>query len=112
MSHWKTIAELLQSPVISLDILSFVNQHNLITFSSRNHQIMGFIDSLLYPSFEISYRETASSLPSVKSLYRLLKLANVERSIIRVSIKTAFSEQDLNAVLQVLDNQLLTETHP
>ena len=112
MYHWKTIAELLQSPVISSDIFSFVNQHNIITFSSKNNRVMGFIDSLLYPSFDISYRETASPLPSVKSLYRLLKLADVERSIIRVSIKTAFSEQDLNAVLQVLDNQLLIETHP
>ena len=97
---------------ISPDIFSFVNQHNLITYSSRNTQIMGFIDSLLYPSFDISYRETASPLPCVKSLYRLLKLANVERSITRVSIKIAFSEQDLKAVLQVLDNQLLIETHP
>lgn len=112
ISDWKTVAELIQSPVISPDILSFVNQHNLITYSSRNTQIMGFIDSLLYPSFDISYRETASPLPCVKSLYRLLKLANVERSITRVSIKIAFSEQDLKAVLQVLDNQLLIETHP
>lgn len=103
---WKEIAELIKSPVLSRDILSFVNKHNLIAFSSRKSIVLGILSSLIFPSSISVYRKKNRSLPYVKGLYRLLKLSNVEKSVIRISIKTSFNEQNLKAIVKVLNNEV------
>jgi len=105
IDEWKNIAELIQSPVISRDVFSFVKKHNLISFSSKRKLILGIIGSLIFPPY-ISYRENNQSLPHVKSLYRLLKLADVDKTFIRTLVKITFTEQNVVEVLRFLDRQL------
>ena len=107
---WKEIAGLIKSPALSRDVFSFVNKHNLTVFSSRHSIVVGVLSSLLFPSSIIFYRKKNRSLPYVKGLYRLLKLANVEKSVIRSSIKTSFNEQKLDTIFKVLNNQVITES--
>ena len=73
---WSMIAKLIQSPNISQAIYSFVKRHNIVSFSSKNMIIAGFMHSLMF-SPSISYCKNLKSVTEVKILYRLLKLANV-----------------------------------
>lgn len=108
IDDWRNIAELIHSPVISRDVFSFVKKHNLITFSSKRQLILGIIGSLIFPPY-ISYQKNNQSLPYVKSLYRLLKLADVDKIAIRTLVEKTFTEQNLVEVLRFLDRQLHKE---
>ncbi len=101
---WNIIADLIQSPAISQDIFSFVNRHNIVNFSSKNNLILGFMNSLMFPPY-ISYCNNLKPMLEVKILYRFLKLANVEKSIIRDLIKITITQQNKKAIVRFLENQ-------
>ena len=105
---WSIIANLIQSPIISQDIYSFVKRHNIVSFSSKNMIILGFMHSLMFPPY-ISYCKNLKSVTEVKILYRLLKLVNVEKSIIRDLIKTTVIQQNKEAIVYFLNNQIQEE---
>lgn len=106
---WKLIAELILTPPISRDVFSFVNKNDLLDFSSRTKLLKGIWYTLVSPQFARQYREKDPPLPYVKGLYRLLQLANVEKFVIRVLIKTSFNERNLEAIVKFLEDQDLTE---
>ena len=101
---WKLIGKLILNPVISRDVFSFVNKNNLVDFSSRKKLSKGIQYTLLSSEFAAQCREKDPPLLYVKSLYRLLKLANVDKYLIRISIKKSFSVRNLEAIVEVLKN--------
>ncbi len=102
---WSLMGELIQSPAISREVFSFLKQNNIVNFASKNEHILGFINSLIFPPYSTYYD---SDLPvlDVRVFYRLLKLANVEKSTIRDLIKTTITEQNRDAIVYFLENQL------
>jgi len=95
---WSMIGDFIQSPAISRDIFSFVKYHDIVKFSSKNHMILGFMNSLMFPPY-IFYCENFKPLENVKILYRFLKLVNVEKFTIRHLIKTTITEQNREAIV-------------
>jgi len=63
------------------------------------------MNSLMFPTY-ITYYDCRKTLPDVRVFYRLLKLANVEKSIIRDLIKITISEQNRKAIIYFFFNQL------
>jgi len=102
---WNIIADLIQSPAISRDVFSFVKCHNIVNFSSKNHIILGFMNSLMFPPY-INYCNNLKPVEDVKILYRFLKLANVEKLTIRNLIKTTLTEQNKKAIVYFLESQV------
>lgn len=102
---WNRIGDLIQSSAISREVFSFLKQHNVVNFASKNEHIGGFMNSLMFPTY-ITYYDYRKTLPDVRVFYRLLKLANVEKSIIRDLIKITISEQNRKAIVYYFFNQL------
>jgi len=100
---WSMIGDFIQSPAISRDIFSFVKCHNIVNFSSKNHMILGFMNSLMFPPY-IDYCNNLKPLENVKILYRFLKLVNVEKFTIRNLIKTTITEQNKKAIVYFLES--------
>ena len=102
---WGLVGDLIQSPAISRVVFSFVKQNNILNFSSESDHIVGFIHSLIFPSYS-TYYDYGNPVLDVRIYYRLLKLANIENSIIRDLIKTTIAEQNRKAIIYFLHNQL------
>lgn len=102
---WGLVGNLIQSPAISRDVFSFVKQNNVLNFSSKSDHIVGFIHSLIFPSSS-TYYNSCNPVVDVRIYYRLLKLANIEKSIIRDLIKRTITEQNRKAIVYFLNNQL------
>ncbi len=100
---WSMIGDFIQSPAISRDIFSFVKCHNIVKFSSKNHIILGFMNSLMFPPY-INYCNNLKPLENVKILYRFLKLVNVEKFTMRNLIKTTITEQNKKAIVYFLES--------
>ena len=62
------------------------------------------MNSLMFPP-SIYYCKTLKAVTSVKILYRILRLANVEKSIIRSLIKSSIVQQNNRAIVEFLNNQ-------
>lgn len=101
---WSQIGDLIQSPAISRDIFSFLNQNNIVNFSSKSEHILGFMKSLIFPPFS-SYIDYTKSVRDVRIYYRFLNLANVEKSRIRELIKIIITEQNRKAIVYFLENE-------
>lgn len=102
---WSFIGELIQSPAISREVFSFLKQNNIVNFASKNHHILGFMNSLMFPPYG-TYYDYKKPVLDVRIFYRFLKLANVEKSTIRDLIKTTITEQNRKAIVYFLKNQL------
>ena len=108
---WSLIGELIQSPAISREVFSFLKENNIVKFASKNEHILGFINSLIFPPYNTyytysTYYNSTLLVIDVRVFYRLLKLANVEKSTIRDLIKTTITEQNRKAIIYFLKNQL------
>lgn len=101
-ADWSLIGDLIQSPAISRDVFSFLNQNNIVNFSSKSKHILGFMKSLMFPPFS-DYIDYNKSMRDVRIYYRFLNLVNVEKSRIRELIKTIITEQNRKAVVYFLE---------
>lgn len=102
---WSRIGDLIQSSAISREVFSFLKQNNIVNFASKNEHILGFMNSLMFPTY-ITYYDTRKILPDVRVFYRLLNLANVEKSVIRDLIKTTITDQNKTAIIAFFFDQL------
>ena len=102
---WNRIGDLIQSSAISREVFAFLKQNNIVNFASKNEHILGFINSLMFPPYS-TYYDSDLLVLDVRVFYRLLKLANVEKSTIRDLIKTTITEQNREAIVYFLENQL------
>lgn len=102
---WSLMGELIQSPAISREVFSFLKQNNIVNFASKNEHILGFLNSLMFPPYG-TYYDSDLLVLDVRVFYRLLKLANVDKSTIRDLIKTTITEQNRDAIVYFLENQL------
>ena len=105
---WGLVGDLIQSPAISRDVFSFLNQNNIVNFSSKSDRIVGFMHSLMFPPYS-SYYDYQKPVLDVRIFYRFLKLSglsNIEKSIIRDLIKRTSTEQNRKAIVYFLRNQL------
>jgi len=102
---WSFIGELIQSPAISREVFAFLNHNKVVNFASKNEHVLGFMNSLMFPPYG-TYYDSELLVLDVRVFYRLLKLANIEKSTIRDLIKTTITEQNREAIVYFLENQL------
>ena len=101
---WKMIGNLIQSPAISQDVFSFLKQNNVVNYALKSDHILGFMTSIMFSPFS-TYVNYTDPMLDVRVYYRLLRLANIEKSIIRELIKIIITEQDKKAIAFFFDNQ-------
>ena len=102
---WNRVGDLIQSSAISREVFSFLKQNNIVNFASKNAHILGFMNSLMFPTY-ITYYDHNKPVLDVRIFYRFLKLANVEKSTIRDLIRTTINEQNRKAIVYFLHNEL------
>ena len=101
---WSQLGDLIQSPAISRDVFCFLKQNNVVNYVSKSGHILGFMKSLMFPPFS-TYYDYHNPVLDVRIYYRLLRLANIEKSIIRDLIKITITEQKRKAIVYFLENQ-------
>lgn len=69
------------------------------------NSFLGFMDSLMFPPYSTYYNYNKFML-DVRFFYRLLKLTNVEKRIIRDLIKITITKQNIKTIVYFLENQL------
>lgn len=94
------VCGMIQSPAISRAVFCFVKNNNLMSFWSNEDKIDGFVQSLYCPPYWIYYKEDKESpdylrnLTSLKIHYRLLRLMDLEKWLIRILIELTIIEQN------------------
>lgn len=87
-------------------------ENKIRNFASKNEPILGFMNSflefmnsLMFPPYSTYYNYNKLML-DVRFFYRLLKLTNVEKRIIRDLIKITITKQNIKTIVYFLENQL------
>ena len=91
---------------------TYLLENKFKNFASKNEPILwfmnsflGFMDSLMFPPYSTYYNYNKFML-DVRFFYRLLKLTNVEKRIIRDLIKITITKQNIKTIVYFLENQL------